>query len=479
MSLTQITSHGIADGAIVNADLHTNAALALSKLNTSGTASSSTFLRGDGAWTAIDLSNLNASNLTSGTVGTARLGSGTASSSTFLRGDGSWQTMSADGGNAATLDSIDSSQFLRSDADDTASGKISFTSSSDYPVNINGSDDAKIMLQGSNNPYIRFRESSSNKAYIQWHSDGNFYLYNQEVSRGFRVGSQPQFYDGSNYVNVWHASNDGAGSGLDADTCDGQHLGSSATPSFAEVYSNGWFRNNDTGEGLYNTANNAHFYSPGAKYWHINPSASQSNGGLIFYSGYNGTHGDGTGRQGYVYWDTNGFGLLHSGGNWIIRGNSSNTDLYGNLRQGGSNTIWHAGNDGSGSGLDADTLDGTQAAKFLSSYDRTTTTGWEDSNANFRINGGASGSVGLAMHTSNGTFGYQLYGSGGSTYGFLNGNWAGWDIKKTISGNMVLNNNDANIVWHAGNDGSGSGLDADLLDGRDSSSSATANTIAL
>ena len=50
------------------------------------------------------VTNLNASNLASGTVGTARLGSGTASSSTYLRGDGSWA--------AVTIPTGDSDQFV-------------------------------------------------------------------------------------------------------------------------------------------------------------------------------------------------------------------------------------------------------------------------------------------------------------------------------------------------------------------------------
>lgn len=42
-----------------------------------------------------NLTNLNATNLTSGTVNTARLASGTANSTTFLRGDGVWATAGA------------------------------------------------------------------------------------------------------------------------------------------------------------------------------------------------------------------------------------------------------------------------------------------------------------------------------------------------------------------------------------------------
>jgi len=66
MALTQVTSAGIKDGEIVNADLNSSAAIALSKLATSGTAGSGNYLRGDGAWTAIDLSTK--LNLTGGTL---------------------------------------------------------------------------------------------------------------------------------------------------------------------------------------------------------------------------------------------------------------------------------------------------------------------------------------------------------------------------------------------------------------------------
>ena len=79
MALTKVTSGGMdgtfPDDSIVNADINSSAAIAMSKLATDPT---------------------NASNLASGTVPTARLGSGSASSSVFLAGDNTWASAGDD-----------------------------------------------------------------------------------------------------------------------------------------------------------------------------------------------------------------------------------------------------------------------------------------------------------------------------------------------------------------------------------------------
>ena len=115
-------------------------------------------------------------------------------------------------------------------------------------------------------------------------------------------------------------------------------------------------------------------------------------------------------------------------------------------------------------GGNAGTLDGIDSSFFFKSYSSSSTGGWEDSNRNFRVTTGGN-SVGLAMHESDGTFGFQLYGDG-SNYGFLDNNWGSWDLKKTTNGAFYVDEGSGlQRVWNAGNDGSGSGLDADTVDG--------------
>ena len=66
-----ITSAKIVDGTILNADINASSAIALSKLSTTGTPTSSNFLRGDGAWNTppagamVFLAETSASNVTS------------------------------------------------------------------------------------------------------------------------------------------------------------------------------------------------------------------------------------------------------------------------------------------------------------------------------------------------------------------------------------------------------------------------------
>jgi hypothetical protein len=123
-----------------------------------------------------------------------------------------------------------------------------------------------------------------------------------------------------------------------------------------------------------------------------------------------------------------------NGDSVIIRaGNNSSTNEMTISTSGttiGGNTVWHAGNDGSGSTLDADKLDGSEGAVYFKSP--SDVSGWQNSNRNFSVRSGGN-AVGLHMEESDGTFGFQLYGDSGA-YGFLDGEWASWDIRKVVNG---------------------------------------------
>jgi len=146
-------------------------------------------------------------------------------------------------------------------------------------------------------------------------------------------------------------------------------------------------------------------------------------------------------------------------------------DFSGNGGGGGitveGSEVWHAGNDGTGSGLDADTLDGVEGASYLRSDVDANFSGGTlsvDNGGGNRIEVKSSGSVEIARATGGGYIDFKdnavndydvrLEQDGTSKILNITGNGGGGGLE--IEGNAV---------WHTGNDGTGSGLDADTVDG--------------
>ena len=205
---------------------------------------------GAGYVTSSIINSLNASNLSSGTVAAARLDTATTqtagNNSTKIATTAFVSTAVTNliGGAPGALDTLnelaaainDDSSFASTvttslgtklnTSGGTLTGVLSLTSSSQYPININNSNDGKIVLQGSSHPFIRFREGSTDRAFIQWQSDNNcLEIRNQEDDSGIRIKDNLIFTNNgwSNTYKIWNESNDGAGSGLDADLLDGKH----------------------------------------------------------------------------------------------------------------------------------------------------------------------------------------------------------------------------------------------------------------
>lgn len=97
LAATETAFYAQGTGALITANNGSSDTFTVSantgNLTTSGT------ITGNGS----GLTTLSASNLSSGTVATARLGSGTANSSTYLRGDNTWATPAGGGASAWTL----------------------------------------------------------------------------------------------------------------------------------------------------------------------------------------------------------------------------------------------------------------------------------------------------------------------------------------------------------------------------------------
>ena len=168
-------------------------------------ASGKTFI-GDGS----TLTALNATNLASGTVPTARLGSGTAGSTNFLRGDGSWQ--------AIATDKIEEGNTSVETVDTGSDGHVKISTEgtervrviADGKVGIGDSSPTKPLTVGTTTPVILLDDQSSRTLEIRGPSathnatvlttSSHDLLLGTNNSERFRVGSSGQLgVAGANY----------------------------------------------------------------------------------------------------------------------------------------------------------------------------------------------------------------------------------------------------------------------------------------
>jgi len=124
---------------------------------------------------------------------------------------------------------------------------------------------------------------------------------------------------------TWHAGNDGSGSGLDADNLDGYTWGSSGKNVRAtEFYADNWFRNYNSGEGLFNQTNSMYWMSQANNEYTI--QSDQSSTVIRFKTASAST-------RGFVYaTNNNEIGFLNSSGSWSWKcDNSGNCTATGNV----------------------------------------------------------------------------------------------------------------------------------------------------
>lgn len=385
---------------------------------------------------------------------------------------GTWTGTVTSANNADTVDSLHAASFLRSDASDEYSGQTSGRVMRFRCVNGRNAGSTS----GSLFPLEVYQDSNvaNSDAAMAFHIAGRYATYfglDRQTNDLFTGG----WSDGSAKHKIWHAGNDGSGSGLDADTLDGIGSGS--------------FLRSDANDTL-----SAIITGHASDTEVLRVTSSTYSNKYIYIGGWSNTNSNNISR-------IRNSGNLHidspANGNIYLNYYASNRSIYlGNTGQAvyaaGSNTVWHAGNDGSGSGLDADTVDGLQSGSFIRSDANDTGTGIYTTTGGSWAVGDGSGSTAMTTNDGGGnaniTFNHvatvpdsngssaRITASVDNTTGSIAlqvGDSVTAGTSKSLTEALKLTTSTptfyGNTAWHAGNDGAGSGLDADTLDGNQAS----------
>lgn len=192
---------------------------------------------------------------------------------------------------------------------------ISYTNTDNTPL-ISGLSDTKVFVDGS--IYL----TGNNDALFLGRGTGSF-LKDEELAFGWGGGlymtdstylrsrNNKHFYTtGYTYSDRFYDVNS-----------TGYYVEPSGNTYLNEIYAQGWFRNQVSGEGLYNEATGAHWVSEGDGYWTARDSSSHI--GIQLKT-------NGTTLRGYVYADSsNQVGFLDAGGSWAVKHvNDSGTYFY-------------------------------------------------------------------------------------------------------------------------------------------------------
>mgnify|MGYP003305093180 CR=1 FL=1 len=154
-SISGITSITTPAGVDNQLTLHTNDTTEKLKLtsdgvNVTGVVTATSF-SGSGA----SLTNLNGSNIASGTVPVARIGTGTKSTSTFYRGDGTFATVTAPA--ITAINSASNNRVVTSDGGTTVTGEANLTFDGDSLLLLSSTDGRRVSFAGGGTShYMKF-----------------------------------------------------------------------------------------------------------------------------------------------------------------------------------------------------------------------------------------------------------------------------------------------------------------------------------